>query len=76
MAKATSLPCEEQSPNHEKRDDLNEVNLLSSKLGDETVVFSNEDSTLGALFCEFSGVLDRFPKANSTIENKNIPSMG
>ena len=72
IVKSSSLPHDEQSPNHEKKDDLNDINHHSAKRGGENVVFSSEEGTLGALFWEFSGVLDNLPKASSFINNVSI----
>ena len=72
IAKSSTLPRDEQSPNHEKKDDLNDVNHHSAKRRDENAVFSSEEGTLGALFWEFSGVLDNLPKASTLINNVSI----
>ena len=74
MVKAASLPHDEGSPNFEKSDDLNDLHHHCAKKSDESAVFKSEESTLGALFWEFSGVLDKLPKTRSFVNNISIPT--
>ena len=75
IGKASSLPHDEDSPNHEKKDDLNVSNHHSNKKGDESAVLNSGEGSLGALFWEFSGILDNLPRASSLINNISIPTI-
>ena len=75
MVKVASLPHEEEFSNREKNDDLTNVNHHRAKKDGESAVFDSEESTLGALFWEFSGSLEKLPKTHSfAINNVSIPT--
>ena len=42
---------------------------------DNVVAKVREEASLGALFCEFSGVLAKLPKASPYIKDMSIPTI-
>ena len=68
----TSLPQEGESPNFDEVEPLREVNCYCAKNGDNDAALNGGETALGSLFCEFRGVLDKFPKTRFIINDTCI----
>ena len=73
--KAISLPQQGGLANSTQNEFLKSVNASNIIKENNDSVINTEEDSLGALFCEFSGILDRLPKASSYISNISIPTI-
>ena len=71
----TSLCQREEVTIQSEKNIQKEINDSNNVREDNEVAKVREEASLGALFCEFSGVLAKLPKASPYIKDMNIPTI-
>ena len=70
-----SLCQREEPPSQSENNSRTKINYSNNAREGNDVAKMKEEASLGALFCEFSGVLAKLPKASPYIKDMSIPTI-